>query len=29
VILLHHPVQNRIRDSGIPNPRMPVLNGQL
>ena len=29
MILLHHPVQNRIRYGGVAYPRMPVLNGQL
>src|SRR2546426_12546820 len=29
VILLHYPVQNCIGNGGIPDPRMPVLNGQL
>jgi len=29
VIVLNHPIPNRIGNSGIANPRMPVLNGQL
>ena len=29
VMLVHDPVQNRIRNRGVANPRMPMLNGQL
>ena len=29
LVSLHHPVQNRVCNGGIPNPRMPVLDGQL
>lgn len=29
MILLQHPIQNRVRYAGIANPRMPTLNGQL
>ena len=29
MILVHHPIQNCVGNSRIPNPRMPVLDGQL
>lgn len=29
MVLLHHPVQNRVRYRRVSNPRMPMLNRQL
>ena len=29
MMLLHNPVQDCVRDSGVSDPCMPVLNGQL